>query len=311
MNKSLFKVFSLITILALMLTAVPMQGALAATPTEIFFSEYIEGSSFNKAVEIYNGTGAAVNLSTYALELYSNGAASPSQSVALSGTLADGDVFVIAHASAAPAILAVADATSSSVINFNGDDAFVLRKGATIIDVIGQIGFDPGTQWSAGGISTLDRTLRRKATIEAGDTNGADAFDPSVEWDGFAINVFDGLGCHLDCPPAVASTVPANSAINVFTSTNININFNEAVSVTGSWFSISCGSSGLHTVTVSGGSQNYILNPDTDFAFSESCTLTVFASNVADQDGTPNNMAANHIFSFTTEAPPLPVCAHS
>ena len=54
------------------------------TPTaEPFFSEYIEGSGFNKAVEIYNGTGAAVNLSAYTIQLYSNGAATPSQSVTL------------------------------------------------------------------------------------------------------------------------------------------------------------------------------------------------------------------------------------
>ena len=76
---------------------------------ELFFSEYIEGSSHNKALEIYNGTGATVDLSTYTVELYSNGAASPSQSVALSGSLADGDVFVLAHASADAAILAEAD----------------------------------------------------------------------------------------------------------------------------------------------------------------------------------------------------------
>ena len=58
MNKSLFKVFSIFTILALAFAAVPLQSAQAATPTELFFSEYIEGSSFNKALEIYNGTGA-------------------------------------------------------------------------------------------------------------------------------------------------------------------------------------------------------------------------------------------------------------
>ncbi|HSL43821.1 MAG TPA: ExeM/NucH family extracellular endonuclease [Anaerolineales bacterium] len=168
---------------------------------EPFFSEYIEGSAFNKAVEIYNGTGAAVNLSAYKIELYSNGAATPSQSFTLSGTLANGDVFVVSRADADPAIVSVTDAFSPGVINFNGDDAVVLRKGTTIIDVIGQIGFDPGTEWGTGLTSTADNTLRRKAAIQSGDTNGSDAFDPAVEWDGFAINTFDGLGCHAaGCP---------------------------------------------------------------------------------------------------------------
>ena len=92
-------------------------------------SEYIEGSSFNKAIEIYNGTGGAVDLAAglYTLELYSNG--SHCQPIlALSGTIADGDVYVLAHPSADAAILAEADITNGSVINFNGDDAVVLRK---------------------------------------------------------------------------------------------------------------------------------------------------------------------------------------
>ncbi|HSM71999.1 MAG TPA: lamin tail domain-containing protein, partial [Anaerolineales bacterium] len=193
MNKLLNKVFSFVVILALMLMAAPIQSVQAAVPTELFISEYIEGSSFNKAVEIYNGTGGSVNLSTYTLELYSNGASSPSQSVALSGTLADGDVFVLAHGTADAAILAVADLISSSVINFNGDDALVLKNGGAVVDSFGQVGVDPGSQWPGGG---QDDTLRRSDTVCAGDTNPTDAFDASVEWVTFAQNTFDGLGAH-------------------------------------------------------------------------------------------------------------------
>jgi len=60
----------------------------------LFFSEYIEGSSYNKALEIFNGTGGAVDLSGYSVELYSNGSGTASQSVTLAGTLADSDVFL-------------------------------------------------------------------------------------------------------------------------------------------------------------------------------------------------------------------------
>ncbi|MGH3136501.1 MAG: ExeM/NucH family extracellular endonuclease, partial [Gaiellaceae bacterium] len=63
------------------------------------------------------------------------------------------------------------------------------------IDSIGQAGFDPGTEWGTGLTSTADNTLRRKATIETGDAAPTDAFDPSLEWDGFATDTFDGLGC--------------------------------------------------------------------------------------------------------------------
>ena len=51
---------------------------------------------------------------------------------------------------------------------FNGDDAVVLRKGTTVIDAIGQIGIDPGSEWGSGLISTADNTLRRADTICAG-----------------------------------------------------------------------------------------------------------------------------------------------
>ncbi|HDQ74121.1 MAG TPA: hypothetical protein ENN19_18815, partial [Chloroflexi bacterium] len=67
-------------------------------PTDLFFSEYIEGSSYNKAIEIYNGTSSDITFTgQYTLALYSNGSASVSQFVALSGSIAQGDVFVIAH----------------------------------------------------------------------------------------------------------------------------------------------------------------------------------------------------------------------
>ncbi|MEB3355309.1 MAG: ExeM/NucH family extracellular endonuclease [Synechococcales bacterium] len=168
--------------------------------TDLFISEYVEGSSNNKALEFYNGTGATIDLAAegYVVQIYFNGATSPGVTINLTGTVASGDVFVLAQAAADATILAQADQTSTAPW-YNGDDAIVLRKGGatgTIIDSIGQIGFDPGTEWGSDLTSTADNTLRRKSTIAAGDTNPDDAFDPAVEWDGFAQNTFDGLGSH-------------------------------------------------------------------------------------------------------------------
>ena len=176
--------------------------AAAATPTDLFVSEYVEGSGFNKAVEIFNGTGSPVDLGAggYTLELYSNGSATPSQSVALTGTLADGDVFVVSRADADPAIVAQADLLAPAVANWNGDDAVVLSKGGAALDVIGQIGVDPGSEWGTGDASTADNTIRRRTTIDAGDTDGSDPFDPADEWNGFPSNTVDGLGSHTFDP---------------------------------------------------------------------------------------------------------------
>jgi len=157
-------------------------GSARAQPTELFFSEYIEGSSNNKALEIFNGTGATVNLgaSTYNVQMFFNGSSVAGLTINLVGTVADGDVFVLAQASAGPTILAQADQTNGSGW-FNGDDAVVLRKGTTVIDVIGQIGFDPGTEWGTGVTSTADNTLRRKGTIEAGRDADIVLFDPDAQ----------------------------------------------------------------------------------------------------------------------------------
>jgi uncharacterized protein len=174
--------------------------AATAAATDLFFSEYIEGSSNNKALEIYNGTGAPIDLSAnvYNVQMFFNGSATAGLTINLTGSVADGDVYVLAQSSASATILAQADQTNGAGW-FNGDDAVVLRKGTTILDVIGQIGVDPGTEWGSGLTSTADNTIRRKSSICGGDTNGSDAFDPAVEWDGFATDTFGGLGAHVGC----------------------------------------------------------------------------------------------------------------
>ena len=282
-------------------------GSARAAPTELFFSEYIEGTSNNKALEIYNGTGAPVDLGAngYAVQMCFNGSASCSLNIPLLGTVAPGDVFVLAQSAASPVILAQADQTNGSGW-FNGDDVVVLRKGGALIDVIGQLGVDPGTEWGSGLTSTADNTLRRKATVEAGDSNPTDVFDPAVEWDGFATDDFTGLGAHstvvADPAPQVVATTPAAGATGVPGDSDLTVTFSEPVSVTGSWFSISCTLSGAHTAAASGGPTTFTLVPDTDFVGAEACTVTILAGQVSDQDADdpPDAMAADFSWSFAT-----------
>lgn len=301
---------SLARLVLLVVVALVAETAAFAQPTDVFVSEYIEGTSNNKAIEIYNGTASSINLSTggYQLEYYFNGSASVGLTIALTGTVAAGDVYVVAQASASAAILAQADQTNSSGW-YNGDDAIVLRKGGVggaIVDSIGQVGLDPGTEWGTGLASTADNTLRRKSTICQGDTNATDVFDPSIEWDGFATDTFGGLGSHSatcgDAAPSVASTIPADNTTGVSLSANITIQFSEAVNVDSGWFAISCTTSGAHTATESGGPTTFGLDPDTDFVNGDTCTVTIDDLKVHDQDVTdpPDTMAADHVFHFST-----------
>lgn len=316
------QLFTLFVIAALVYSITPLQGFIQTTPTasaastDLFFSEYIEGSGNNKALEIYNATGAPVDLGAngYTVQMYFNGSGTAGLTHSLTGTVVNGDVFVLANPLATSAVLTASDQQTASSAWYNGDDAVVLRKGGpsgAIVDVIGQVGFDPGAEWGTGLVSTADNTIRRKPTVCGGDIVASDSFDPSVQWDGFAIDTFSGLGAHIsnclaESEPAVSSTSPANGATDVARGTNITVNFNEPVNVAGSWFAISCTSSGLHTAVTSGGPVSYTLNPDSDFAFSETCTVTINASQVSDQDSNdpPDFMAANYQWSFATGADP-------
>jgi predicted extracellular nuclease len=194
-RRAISAVLSLTAGLAMVLTSTPALAA--ATPADLLLSEYVEGSSNNKALEFFNGTGAPIDLAAgaYNVQIFFNGAATAGATINLTGTVATGDVFVLAAASASATILAVADQTTGASL-YNGDDAIVLRKGTDVVDSFGQVGVDPGTEWGAGLTSSADNTLRRSATVIAGDTNPADAFDPATQWIGYATDTFDGLGAH-------------------------------------------------------------------------------------------------------------------
>ncbi|MCW5909264.1 MAG: lamin tail domain-containing protein [Chitinophagales bacterium] len=148
-------------------------NSIFAQCTDLFFSEYVEGSSNNKALEIYNPTSVAINLSGYKIQLYTNGSPTPGSTFNLSGSIAAGDVYVIVNSAANDSIKAVRDTINNGVCNFNGDDAVVLLKGTDTLDIIGVVGNDPGNSWTVGTGSTLDHTLVRADTVRSGTKNWA------------------------------------------------------------------------------------------------------------------------------------------
>ena len=173
--------------------------------TDLYFSEYIEGSSNNKAIEIYNPTNVTVDLSNYTLYRYNNGATSATATFNMQGMLNAGDVYVIANSSAVQAITAQAD-TLHSFCGFNGDDAIALHNGTTQIDVFGEIGVDPGSGWTVGAGATNNQTLVRKTTVNTGNTTWAGSGD--LEWDVYAIDDFSYIGSHTADGCGTPSTDP-------------------------------------------------------------------------------------------------------
>jgi len=129
----------------------------AQTLSAQIISQYYEGSSSNKWIEIYNPTSSPINLSGLYLALYSNPTSntptgSPNNSTALTGTLAAGATLLFQNSSAA--LPTYASGTNSSACNFNGDDIVILSSSngaSSFTDRIDMIGSGaPGTpNWGA------------------------------------------------------------------------------------------------------------------------------------------------------------------
>ncbi|MBD1379914.1 5'-nucleotidase C-terminal domain-containing protein [Metabacillus arenae] len=208
-----------IVVIVFLLLVTPFLSAtssIAAAVTEkgedLFFSEYIEGSSNNKAIEIYNVTGKPVDLNGYVIELYSNGKTEAGSTLELQGTLENNDVYVIAHAQANETIAGQAD-TKSGVANFNGDDALVLKKNNQVIDTIHTVGSNEEI--------IKDLTLVRKSSILKGNQTFT-----LGDWEQFGKDTFTNIGLHTiddqaseeppsEEPPAEEVTVKAIQDIRV------------------------------------------------------------------------------------------------
>ncbi len=182
---------------------------------ELFFSEYIEGSSNNKGFEIFNPSSSAVSLSGYTVYLSGNGG-TYTNTFTSNATIAPGDVYVISTNQASSTMQAVADTILSypSVSHYNGDDALILVNGTDTIDVIGVPGVDPGSSWTVGTGSTANHTLVRKASIGEGSTDWATG---STEWDVYAQNTYSYLGSHT-------FTCSSNTVSTAFGLSNITYN---------------------------------------------------------------------------------------
>lgn len=164
-------------------------GGTGGTATDLLFSEYIEGSGNNKALEIANNTGASVSLSAYTVKKQTNGAGSWSTGLALSGTLATGSKFTIVNSSMASSCYPTSSAnisTTATELTFNGNDAVGLFKNGVLIDIIGT--FNGGTANFA-----IDVTLRRKSTVTAPSAT----FNLASQWDSFTTDTCSNLGAKL------------------------------------------------------------------------------------------------------------------
>ena len=164
-------------------------AASSTTATDLLFSEYIEGSSNNKALEISNATGAAINLSIYTIKKQTNGAGAWSAGLSLTGTINNGSKFTIVNSSMASSCYSTASAnlsTAATEMTFNGNDPVGLFKNGVLIDIIGT--FNGGTANFAA-----DQTIRRKSSITAPTTT----FNKTNQWDSYTSDTCNNLGSRM------------------------------------------------------------------------------------------------------------------
>eukprot|EP00854_Cymbomonas_tetramitiformis_P006341 gene6341-7600_t len=144
---------------------------------------YMEGSSWNKAVQLYNPGCEPLSLENYTLAKSQNGG-SPTFLSFDDDTVLAGREYTICHSELDLGVCNV----STSFLSFTGDDALGLYLANSLIDAIGVLEEDPGQAWSVGGIAdaTKDHTLVRRVEIAQGNivwaTSAGNTSDDS-EWE--------------------------------------------------------------------------------------------------------------------------------
>lgn len=207
-KRSASRLLAILLVLTLCLGLLPAVALAEDVASELFFSQYIEGKSNNKALEIFNGTGKDVDLSAYSVELHANGNVNANNTVNLSGTLSNGAVLVLYHASSSDTLKSAAgsNAQPATVCNYNGEeiDYIILLKNGQEIDVIGS-----KTEQS---INHKDYNLVRNSNV-----TGPSAVYDEIQWSGTQItgdtsNDYAGLGSHTMDGSGTPATVAAPQA---------------------------------------------------------------------------------------------------
>jgi uncharacterized protein len=320
-------------VLAIILAALLAQPAQAASPNLVISQIYGGGGNTGAPfthdyIEIFNRGTSPVALSGYSLQYASatgtgNFGANSAQITELpGGVLLPGQRWLVQefggttgsplpspdHVDSTPINMAaaagkVALVSDQASLGCNGgSNPCSAAQLARIVDLVGygNANFFEGPA-AAPTLSNTTAAFRAGGGCTDTDNNSSD-FAAGAPMPRNSLSGFHFCDVVLDDAPSVSSTTPANGASDVAVDSNITITFSEPVTVVDPWYTISCATSGAHTAAFTGGPTTYTLDPTTDFASNESCTVTIDDAGVHDVDliDPPDTMAADYVFSFTT-----------
>jgi predicted extracellular nuclease len=324
----------LTSVVSVVVLVFPAPPALGASPNLVVSQVYGGGGNSGATythdyIEIFNRGSGPVALSGYSLQYASatgtgNFGANSGQLTELpGGVLLPGQRWLVQEATggASGSALPSPDLVDSTPINMSGSAGKVAlvtgtaslgcNGGSTPCDaaalarIVDLVGYGNANFFEgAGAAPTLSNTtaaFRAAGGCTDTDNNNAD-FSASAASPRNSMTPLQFCDVVVDSAPSVSSTNPANGASDVAANSNITITFSEPVTVVDPWYTISCATSGAHTAAVSGGPTTYTLDPTSDFASNESCTVTIDDAGVHDVDvvDPPDTMATDYVFSFTT-----------
>ena len=318
-----YRVLHWVVILALLFSALLAPAPVVAASPNIVISQVYGGGGNSGAtykndfVELFNLGSTAVDITGWTVQYASAAGTTWTNITALAGTIQPGAYYLVQEAAGAGGTtpLPTPDATGNIAMSAsNGKVALVNNSTALIgscpTGMVDFVGFGSANCYegagATGALSNPTAALRNGSGCTDTDNNASDF---TVSAPAPRNSASSTVSCAADTAPYVSNTAPANGATGVSLNADITVTFSEAVNVIDPWFTLICTTSGTHTATVSGGPVTFTLNPDADFVGGETCTLTIDATKVSDQDSNdpPDTMAVNFTAGYTTAVPPIAI----
>lgn len=277
-------------------------AAFSQVPAPVFINEIHydnTGTDTGEAIEIAGPAGT--DLSGWSIILYNGNGGAVYDTDALSGVIPNQQngfgTVVLSYA--------------SNGIQNGSPDGIALVNGSTVIQFLSYEGVFAAVGGPANGLTSTSIGVSENGTEVVGlslqlSGTGSNYADfswnvPSTPTFG-AINTGQTFIAQSDLPPTVSAVVPANGSSDVASTSTVVVSFTEPVTVAANAFSLSCNNT-AQTLNVTGGPTSYTLTPAAALPDGASCTLTVTASAVTDQDGTADPMAADVTSGFSVATP--------